>query len=211
MDEAMARRPRLSSPPAPPEAPVAILRRKQTRAGVCGPRVRSCSSMGSRVFHADSRGVQPSGGWGPAPGHEFPPRPRLWGARRVRCGCSRPPLLPIAAWLRGERAADPAALHWHGGRPAAEATRVLPGASDHGQDRVHRQPRGRRLQHQGPGDPAAAGEQHARHVSWGLGRPSEGGGVLLTPPLCSTLEETLQTFTTADLFPSRVFRLPLSS
>lgn len=67
---------------------------------------------------------------------------------------------------------------------------------------------GRRLQHQGPGDPAAAGEQHARHVSWGQARPSEGG----SPPHASTAQrETLQAFTTADLFPSRVFRLPLSS
>ena len=50
VDEAVARRPRLFSPPAPRGAPVAVLRRKQMRAGVYGPCVRSCSSTGNRVF-----------------------------------------------------------------------------------------------------------------------------------------------------------------
>ena len=65
MDEAVARRPRLFSPPAPRGAPVAVLRRKQMRAGVYGPCVRSCSSTGNRVFNADSQGVQPRRGRGP--------------------------------------------------------------------------------------------------------------------------------------------------
>lgn len=205
MDEAMAWRPRkLSSPPAPPEAPVAILRRKQTRrvcvALVCA-RVPARAAGCSTLTHEVSSPV----GWGPAPGHEFPCAARLWGARRVRWVLTAS-LLPIAAWLRESGAADRSSSAGTADPPAAEATRVPPGYRDHGKTESPRQPRGRRLQHQGPEIPLLP-ENSMLPRKLGTGPASEGVGSPPHAPLCLTLEETLQTFT-ADLFPSRVFRLP---
>lgn len=74
------------------------------------------------------------------------------------CGLRGWASLSTAARLRGERAAHPAVVHRDGRRPATEAARLLPSAPDHWEDRVHHQPRGRPLQHQGPGNPASAGK-----------------------------------------------------
>lgn len=72
----------------------------------------------------------------------------------------------LAPRLHGERAADPAAVHRHSWRQAAEAPRLLPGPPYHREDGVHPEPRGHAQQHQSPGDPTAAREQHEGHVSF---------------------------------------------
>ena len=144
-DEAMARRPRLSSPPAPLGVPVAVLRCRQTHAGVYGPCVHSCSKLTPEqrpqtLGHEVSR---PVGGGGLALGHTLPSEPASVGSKAgpawARHSWASAPL-SAAAWLHGKRAAHPAALHRHGRRPAAEAARLLPGAPDHGQDCVNHQP-----------------------------------------------------------------------
>lgn len=82
----------------------------------------------------------------------------------LNCNCVfLSPLL--APRLHGERAFDPAAVHWHSRRQAAEAPRFLPGPPHHWEDGVHPEPWGPAQQHQDPGDPTAAREQHAGHVS----------------------------------------------
>lgn len=175
---------------------------------VCVASCALCSSTGSRRSTLTLTRCPAQWGWGRPQATKFP-APASVGSEAGAMWVLTASLLPIAAWLRGERAADPAALSL----ARRDDWLLRPHAFYQVHRSRHRDPppatRPLAPQHQGPGDPAAAGEQHARHVSWGLGRSLEGGGVLLTPPLCLTLEETLQTFTTADLFPSRVFRLPL--
>lgn len=124
--------------------------------------VRVCTARAC-VFQAEAPGL-----WG----MRLAPRPQVSGrafsllnqtllesaVSPGPCGLRGWASLSTAARLRGERAAHPAVVHRDGRRPATEAARLLPSAPDHWEDRVHHQPRGRPLQHQGPGNPASAGK-----------------------------------------------------
>lgn len=124
--------------------------------------------------------------WGEPALHTSFPRPRLW--ERGGCdGCSRP---PSSAQLHGWRESEPLTLQLFIGTAddrAAEATRCSTRCTDHGKTVSTASHEAVACSTKVP-DPAAAGEQHARHEA-GTGRPQREG-VLLTPPLCLTLEET---------------------
>lgn len=84
--------------------------------------------------------------------------------------------LPPAPRLHGEQAPGAADLHRDGRRADPETPRLLPGAPHHGENRHHHQLREDRGQHQSPGDPAGAEEQHEGDVSAGAAGGGSGGG-----------------------------------